>query len=86
MSKRIMCEILFTLICFMVEPNFLKGKTLYFELLFRKTLFFIQNKNLNITSAINPHLETILPISIAIYRKNVTQIYKELMYTAENIH
>jgi hypothetical protein len=56
----------------MVEPNFLKGKTLYFELLFSKTLFFIQNKNLNITSAINPPLKTILPIRIAIHRKNDT--------------
>jgi hypothetical protein len=51
----------FTLEHFMVEPNFLKGKTLYFELLFSKTLFFIQNKHLNITSAINPPLMTIFP-------------------------
>jgi hypothetical protein len=70
----------------MVEPNFVKGKSLYFELLFRKALFFIQNINLNTTSAINSTLETILPIRIAIYRKNVTQIYKEHMYKAENIH
>jgi hypothetical protein len=49
----------------------LKGKTLYFELLFRKTLFLIQNKHLMITSEINPSLETILPPRIAIHRKNV---------------
>lgn len=70
----------------MVEPYFLKGKILYLELLFRKRLFFIQNKHLKIISAINPLLETILPIRIAIHRKNVTQIYKEHMYIAENIH
>jgi hypothetical protein len=39
---------------------------LYLELLFGKTLFFIQNKHFKITSAINPPLETILPIRIAI--------------------
>ena len=70
----------FTLECFTVKLNFLKGKTLYFELLFRKTLFFIQNKHVIITSAINPPLDTILPIRITIHRKNVTQIYKEHIY------
>jgi hypothetical protein len=66
----------------MVEPNFLKGKTLYFELLFSKTLFFIQDKHLNITSAINPPLKTILPIRRAIHRKNDTKIYKKHTYIA----
>jgi hypothetical protein len=58
----------------MVEPNFLKWKILYLELLFRKTLFFIQNKHFKITSAINPPLETILLIRIAIHRKIVTDL------------
>jgi hypothetical protein len=56
----------FTLVYFMVEPNFLNGKTLHLELLFEKTLFFFQNKHFKIKSAINPPLETILPIIIAI--------------------
>jgi len=66
-QNKLCIKFCFTLICFRVEPNFLRGKILYFELHFRKTLFFIQNINLNITSAINPPLETILPIRIAIY-------------------
>jgi hypothetical protein len=72
----------FTLTCFMVEPNFLNGKTLYLELLFGKTLFFIQNKHFKVTSAINPPLETILPKRIAITQQKNTQIYKEHLHIA----
>jgi len=85
-QNKLRAKFCFTLKCFTVKPNFLKGKTLYFGFLFRKTLFFIQNKHVIITSAINPPLETILPIRITIHGKNVTQIYKEHMYIAENIH
>jgi hypothetical protein len=71
----------------MVEPNFLNGKTLHLELLFGKTLFFIQIKHFKIKSEIIPPLETILPIRIATtQQKNITQIYKEHLYIAENIH